>query len=279
MFEGHRSEILKKYWSEILKIYIDLKYWRNIEGQRNEADGQVKGCDGHHIYDDQSDQWDFHDRSESHWSVRDRTMLTEVRCFNDFDLFRELRKDPNSCCVDLLAVTLCHCPSSVQSFVIYLAESNMWPSNWRKGNHSSWKYELLPSSIATSRWVQKWPLLSCTGLVPLQEKMHTAYFVNLDSDNKHSKRYILNYTIFTLKMCCAHHSKGKTVKNLMHTIFTWQNCLCPLPHSLCFKYLCWLCVHCSKYFLGGDEMRCSQFTFSSAQLLAMAIQDAPADIH
>ena len=27
-----------------------------------------------------------------------------------------------------------------------------------------------------------------TGHVPLQEKMHAAYFVNLDSDNKHSKR-------------------------------------------------------------------------------------------
>ena len=35
-----------------------------------------------------------------------------------------------------------------------------------------------------------------TGLVPLQEKMHAAYFVNLDSDNKDFKIFVLIFFLF-----------------------------------------------------------------------------------
>ena len=41
--------------SEILIINIEEILITNIEGQRSEADGQVKGCDGH--YENRYDQW------------------------------------------------------------------------------------------------------------------------------------------------------------------------------------------------------------------------------
>ena len=70
------------------------------------------------IYDDQCDQGDQNN------DLIDPILLSRPARGYDFYLFWELRYDPTSQCVDL-AVASCHCSSSVQSIVRYLADSNM----------------------------------------------------------------------------------------------------------------------------------------------------------